>query len=305
MTRLSKIDSSRLDAAIAVIEPLFDQNCERMIGHLTPPEHMSTADCRAKRSGGLGEGESSALGIHRPLSGRSQKRPTMRHRARCSSTSWLLTAALNRGKPQMPGSRLRVTSGCGESRSGGIRHHSDAPSRRSWCGPALVALVTGADSSAEAAAAPAHAGRRSSIQSERYLDHDGRWRAQPLGAPEHEEAMALSGTALVASTDHEAPGRPPAQAVHGDLIGYMRSAPFAMTARSCRRRMQGRSMGHHTFCLPRLSNTCDERPAMFRLIWTLSVRTRDCLQFATCRATARSLASAPAADSRGYSNTCN
>lgn len=28
---------------------------------------------------------------------------------------------------------------------------------------------------------------------------------------------------------------------------------------------------------PRRSNTCDERPVMFRLIWTLSVRTRDYL----------------------------
>lgn len=28
---------------------------------------------------------------------------------------------------------------------------------------------------------------------------------------------------------------------------------------------------------PRRSNTCDERPVMFRLVWTLSVRTRDYL----------------------------
>lgn len=38
MTRLSKIDSSRLDAAIAVIERLLDRACERMTGRtLTPP----------------------------------------------------------------------------------------------------------------------------------------------------------------------------------------------------------------------------------------------------------------------------
>lgn len=42
MTRLSKIDSSRLDAAIAVIEPLFDRACERMTGHSHAAEYMST-----------------------------------------------------------------------------------------------------------------------------------------------------------------------------------------------------------------------------------------------------------------------
>ena len=41
MTRLSRIDSSRLDAAIAVIEPLFDRACERMTGHSHAAEHMS------------------------------------------------------------------------------------------------------------------------------------------------------------------------------------------------------------------------------------------------------------------------
>jgi hypothetical protein len=42
MTRLSKIDSSRLDDAIAVIEPLFDRACERMTGHSHAAEYMST-----------------------------------------------------------------------------------------------------------------------------------------------------------------------------------------------------------------------------------------------------------------------
>ena len=42
MTRLSKIDSSRLDAAVAVIEPLFDRACERMTGHSPAAEYMST-----------------------------------------------------------------------------------------------------------------------------------------------------------------------------------------------------------------------------------------------------------------------
>lgn len=42
MTRLSKIDSSRLDAAVAVIEPLFDRACERMTGHSHAAEYMST-----------------------------------------------------------------------------------------------------------------------------------------------------------------------------------------------------------------------------------------------------------------------
>ena len=41
MTRLSKIDSSRLDAAIAVIEPLFDRACERMTGHSHATEYLS------------------------------------------------------------------------------------------------------------------------------------------------------------------------------------------------------------------------------------------------------------------------
>lgn len=42
MTRLSKIDSSRLDAAVAVIEPLFDRACERLTGHSHAAEYMST-----------------------------------------------------------------------------------------------------------------------------------------------------------------------------------------------------------------------------------------------------------------------
>jgi energy-coupling factor transporter ATP-binding protein EcfA2 len=42
MTRLSKIDSSRLDDAIAVIAPLFDRACERMTGHSHAAEYMST-----------------------------------------------------------------------------------------------------------------------------------------------------------------------------------------------------------------------------------------------------------------------
>ncbi|MCU1513546.1 MAG: hypothetical protein JWO10_636 [Microbacteriaceae bacterium] len=42
MTRLSRIDTSRLDAAVAVIEPLFDRACERMTGHAHAAEYMST-----------------------------------------------------------------------------------------------------------------------------------------------------------------------------------------------------------------------------------------------------------------------
>lgn len=41
MTRLSKIDSTRLDAAIAVIEPLFDRACDRMTGHSHAIEYTS------------------------------------------------------------------------------------------------------------------------------------------------------------------------------------------------------------------------------------------------------------------------
>ena len=42
MTRLSKIDSSRLDGTIAVIEPLFDRACERMTGHSHAAEYLNT-----------------------------------------------------------------------------------------------------------------------------------------------------------------------------------------------------------------------------------------------------------------------
>lgn len=42
MTRLSKIDASRLDGAVAVIEPLFDRACERMTGHAHAAEYMNT-----------------------------------------------------------------------------------------------------------------------------------------------------------------------------------------------------------------------------------------------------------------------
>ena len=42
MTHLSKIDSSRLDAAIAVIDPLFDRACERITEHSHAAEYMST-----------------------------------------------------------------------------------------------------------------------------------------------------------------------------------------------------------------------------------------------------------------------
>lgn len=42
MTRLSKIDSSRLDGTIAIIEPLFDRACERMTGHSHAAEYLST-----------------------------------------------------------------------------------------------------------------------------------------------------------------------------------------------------------------------------------------------------------------------
>lgn len=42
MTRLSKIDTTRLDAAVAVIEPLFARACDRMTGHSHAAEYMST-----------------------------------------------------------------------------------------------------------------------------------------------------------------------------------------------------------------------------------------------------------------------
>lgn len=42
MTRLSKIDASRLGAAISAIEPLFARACDRMTGHSHAAEKMST-----------------------------------------------------------------------------------------------------------------------------------------------------------------------------------------------------------------------------------------------------------------------
>jgi energy-coupling factor transporter ATP-binding protein EcfA2 len=42
MTRLSKIDTTRLDAAVAVIEPLFARACDRMTGHSHAAEYMCT-----------------------------------------------------------------------------------------------------------------------------------------------------------------------------------------------------------------------------------------------------------------------
>lgn len=42
MTRLSKIDAARLEAAVAVIEPLFARACDRMTGHSHAAEYMST-----------------------------------------------------------------------------------------------------------------------------------------------------------------------------------------------------------------------------------------------------------------------
>lgn len=42
MTKLSKIDTGRLDAATAVIEPLFARACDRMTGHSHAAEKMST-----------------------------------------------------------------------------------------------------------------------------------------------------------------------------------------------------------------------------------------------------------------------
>ncbi|MFF1945137.1 AAA family ATPase [Rhodococcus qingshengii] len=41
MTKLSKIDSTRMDAAIAIIEPLFNRACELMTGHSHAAEQMS------------------------------------------------------------------------------------------------------------------------------------------------------------------------------------------------------------------------------------------------------------------------
>jgi hypothetical protein len=42
MTRLKRIDSSRLDAAVAVVGPLFDRACDRMTGHSHAAEYMNT-----------------------------------------------------------------------------------------------------------------------------------------------------------------------------------------------------------------------------------------------------------------------
>jgi len=42
MTRLNKIDSQRLDAAVAVIAPLFERACDRMTGHSHAAEYLST-----------------------------------------------------------------------------------------------------------------------------------------------------------------------------------------------------------------------------------------------------------------------
>ncbi|MFT3862349.1 AAA family ATPase [Micropruina sp.] len=42
MTKLSKIDATKLDAAVAVIEPLFARACDRMTGHSHAAEKMST-----------------------------------------------------------------------------------------------------------------------------------------------------------------------------------------------------------------------------------------------------------------------
>ena len=42
MTKLSKIDATRLAATIAVIQPLFARACDRMTGHSHAAEKMST-----------------------------------------------------------------------------------------------------------------------------------------------------------------------------------------------------------------------------------------------------------------------
>lgn len=42
MTKLAKIDASKLDAAVAVIEPLFARACDRMTGHSHAAEKMCT-----------------------------------------------------------------------------------------------------------------------------------------------------------------------------------------------------------------------------------------------------------------------
>lgn len=42
MTRLAKIDATRLEAAVAVVEPLFARACDRMTGHSHAAEYMST-----------------------------------------------------------------------------------------------------------------------------------------------------------------------------------------------------------------------------------------------------------------------
>ena len=42
MTRLAKIDTTRFDAAVEVIAPLFGRACDRMTGHSHAAEYMST-----------------------------------------------------------------------------------------------------------------------------------------------------------------------------------------------------------------------------------------------------------------------
>lgn len=42
MTRLSRINTTRFDAAVAVIEPLFARACDRMSGHSHAAEYLST-----------------------------------------------------------------------------------------------------------------------------------------------------------------------------------------------------------------------------------------------------------------------
>lgn len=48
MTKLSKIDTTRLEAAVTVIEPLFARACDRMTGHSHAAEKMSTKPTAAE-----------------------------------------------------------------------------------------------------------------------------------------------------------------------------------------------------------------------------------------------------------------
>lgn len=49
MTRLEKINTARLDEAIAVIATMFERACDRMTGHSHALEYMSTKPTLSER----------------------------------------------------------------------------------------------------------------------------------------------------------------------------------------------------------------------------------------------------------------